>query len=320
MGGVDDRALVALISRKDPQGLEGAYRRYADRLFTYARGLLGDREAAADIVHDTFLLASDHVAQLRDPDRLCQWLYAIARNEGMRYLRRRSKHAPLEAAPDIAADGDDPSAAAHSSEVAQLVRAAMKGLSDGDREIAELALRHGLSASDIASVLNVSVNNAHARLSRARDQLGIALGVLVVAQRNDCAGLAEILGDWDGQLTPLLRKRAHRHIEDCDVCSDARRTRLSPAALLAAYGALPLAVMPDWNRTSASRVPIKWDRTTGFPAASSTLPALAAAAAVIAILGGAGAWAVSRSETQPPPAAAPIVESSFTPSDRKSVV
>ncbi|WP_162907005.1 RNA polymerase sigma factor [Allorhizocola rhizosphaerae] len=328
---MDELALVAAIVKKDPQGLEIAYRRYADPLYAYARGLIGDGDAAADIVHDTFLLASEHVAQLRDPARLRQWLYAIARNEGLRQIKQRSRHTPLEFAPDVPADTVDPSAGASSQEVAELVRAAMAGMSDGDREVAELALRHNLSTTDIAEVLDVPINNVRARLSRAREQLTIALGVLLVARHNDgaCATLAEMLTGWDGKLNPLLRKRLHRHIEDCEICTDTRRKRLNPAALLPAYGAAPFAPMllmpPGDGRPTPA--PPKWNRV-GFPTQGSPRTRVVVVAAAVAVLlagGGGSAWVFAQSSgsgqtpvaavsSSPTPSASPTASPSPTPS------
>ena len=74
----------------DPRGLEGAYRRYADRLHAYCRSLLRDGDAAADVVHDTFLIANRHAGDIRDPDRLQAWLYTVARRECLRVLRARA--------------------------------------------------------------------------------------------------------------------------------------------------------------------------------------------------------------------------------------
>src|SRR5262245_48012478 len=170
--------------KRDPVGLDGAYRRYADRLYAYARSVTGDAHLAADIVHDTFLLASQHIGQLRDPLRLPQWLYAIARREGLRQLRRQARQAPLDAAPDIRAETTDVVATIHAAEVGEIVRAAMGGLSPTDREVAELAVRHQLSAAEIATVLDVSLRHAHARLSRAREQLAVCIGALLVAREH----------------------------------------------------------------------------------------------------------------------------------------
>ena len=42
--------------------------------------------------------------------------------------------------------------------------------------------QQGLSGGEVASVLGISRNHAHALLSRARDQLETSLGVLAVAR------------------------------------------------------------------------------------------------------------------------------------------
>ncbi|HZN20808.1 MAG TPA: sigma-70 family RNA polymerase sigma factor [Micromonosporaceae bacterium] len=243
---MDDRALVAAMAAGDPRGLDGAYRRYADRLFAYCRSLVGDAETAADVVQDTFLIAGERAGQVREPDRLGAWLYAIARSQCLRALRLRRRSVPLADAYEPAADSTDPAARVQAAQVRALVTAAAAGLNPPDREVIELAVRHGLSAADVGAVLGVPANHAHARLSRARTQLETALGALLIARAGGgrCAGLDALLHGWDGQLTTLLRKRIHRHAAGCDECGLRRRELLSPAALLSAYAALPFAVAP----------------------------------------------------------------------------
>jgi len=58
--------------------------------------------------------------------------------------------------------------------------------------------------------------------------------------RRDCATLDSLLGDWDGRLSALLRKRVGRHIDRCEVCSARRRRELTPSLL---YGLSPAAVL-----------------------------------------------------------------------------
>ena len=280
---MNDQALVAAMVRGDPRGLEGAYRRYADRLLAYCRGLLHDADGAADAVHDTFVAAGLHAGRLRDPDRLKAWLYAIARNECLRYLRRRSRHVPMEEAGEMSAPVDNPGAAVFAGQVRELVWSAAQGLNAGDREIFELMMRHGLSATDVAGMLGVSADHAHARMSRVKAQLERALGALVVARTgaSNCPDLATILHGWDGQLTPLLRKRIARHVESCSTCAEQRRSQLTPASLLSAYAGLPFLAAPAvlWERVNhtmadpaqaAVRQSIGdrtagLDRATGFP-------------------------------------------------------
>ncbi|MFF3869592.1 sigma-70 family RNA polymerase sigma factor [Micromonospora sp. NPDC001898] len=248
----DDIALVEAVRRGDRAGLEGMYRRYADRLYTYARTMLREPEAAADAVHDAFLTASQRIDQLREPDRLRSWLYAIVRNECLRQLRQRSRSLPLEEADEPVADTADPATGVNAEQVRDLVHAAADALNPGDREVVHLAIRHDLSSADIGAALGVPANHAHARLSRARTQLERALGALLVARTGarDCPTLADLIDGWQGRLTPTLRKRVSRHIENCAVCGLLRREQLSPAALLSAYTAPAFLVVADtvWPR------------------------------------------------------------------------
>ena len=130
---------------------------------------------------------------------------------------------------------------AERAEAVALVRAAVGGLNDGERDVIN-QFRHGLEVPEVAAVLGVSRNYAYTLFSRARDQLEASVAVLVVgrAGRRDCATLDGLLGDWDGRLTALLRKRVGRHIDRCQVCSDRRRQELTPALL---YGMSPAALL-----------------------------------------------------------------------------
>ena len=91
VGAVDDAGIVTALRARDPAGLAAAYDEYADRLVAYCAGMLQDRDAAADAVHDTFVIAFERADQLRDPAKLRSWLYAIARNECLRTLRGRQR-------------------------------------------------------------------------------------------------------------------------------------------------------------------------------------------------------------------------------------
>lgn len=302
---MDDRALVAAMVCGDPRGLEGAYRRYADRIYTYCRSLLRDPDAAADAVHDTFIAAREHAGQLRNPARLRSWLYAIARNECGRQLRGRVRHVPLDEAGDMSAPETDPGHGVHADELRDLVWAAADGLNPGDREVFELMIRHGLDGPDVAGVLGVSAAHAHARLSRAKAQMERSLGALLMARTGGehCARLAAVLRGWDGRLTALLRKRISRHVESCSVCGEGQRRRLRPAVLFAGYAALPFLVAPaalgDRIRLTSghpgasaaiARDRAAWfDPATGFPRPTAVAgrgpgARLAGVAAVVALL------------------------------------
>ena len=239
---MDDREIVAAIVAGDPAGLADAYDKYAESLYGYSRWVLSEPEDAANAVQDTFVIAAARLGGLRDPRKLRPWLYAVARNECHRRLRA-PEQAGLDEAAGVADPSADAGASAERAELRRLVRAALDGLNPGEREVIELGLRHDLQGADLAAVLGVPRNQAHALASRARGQLEKALGALLVARtgRRACPELDLLLDGWDGRLTVLTRKRVSRHIDQCDVCTGRRRGVLRPAAL---YGMAPLAALP----------------------------------------------------------------------------
>jgi RNA polymerase sigma factor (sigma-70 family) len=242
-----DSEVVASIVAGDPEGLAAAYDRYSGPLFGYCQSLLREPDDAADAVQDTFVIAASKLGRLRDPERLRAWLFTVARNECLHRLKSRRAAAVLAEIPERPDESVDVGGEAERAESRALIRAAVGGLNDGERDVIN-QLWHGLEIPEVAMALGVSRNHAHSLFSRARDQLEASVGVLVVGRsgRKDCAALDQLLHDWDGRLTAPLRRRVGRHIDRCSVCSDRRRRELRPAALLSlAPGALAGFALAD---------------------------------------------------------------------------
>lgn len=248
-----DVDLVAAWTGGDSSALAAVYDRYAPGLYDTARAMLSDSHDAADLVQDVFCIAAERIGQLREPDRLKAWLYAILRHEVYRRSKKRRRVVPTdfqdERTPDVAAP-DDPhtgvEAVAH-AELAALVRSAATGLDERDRLVLELSVRRGLSGADLADALGVTPEQSYSLVHRMRDRVEKSLGAFVVAEagRRDCPRLDALLRDWDGHFTVLVRKRVNRHIEECETCADGRR-RLAPLAL---YGTAPAFALPVGLRT-----------------------------------------------------------------------
>jgi RNA polymerase sigma factor (sigma-70 family) len=249
--GPTDAELARAAAGGDRGAFAEIYDRYADRLHDFCIGMLRDRDAAADCVQDAFCTAATRLTQLREPDKLRPWLYAIARNEALRRLRERRRETPTDELPDDMSDEPGPETLAARTELADLIAEAAGGLSDRDRSVLELAYRHGLDGPDLAEALGVSRTNANTLVHRLRETIERSLGALLVARRarntsDGCPELAAVLDGWDGHFTILMRKRIARHIESCPACDEDRRRLVSPAALL---GAVPVFIpAPAWLR------------------------------------------------------------------------
>jgi RNA polymerase sigma-70 factor, ECF subfamily len=122
---------------------------------------------AEDIAQDALLRAWRRRCTLREPDRRNQWLAAIVRNEAFR------QHARVRPDPTAAIEGYE---GAEDAQVVATVeradlRAALKRLSDRDRELLEMRYQEDLTQAEIAQKLGIPEGTAKVRLHRARDKL-----------------------------------------------------------------------------------------------------------------------------------------------------
>ena len=243
-----DAQLVSAYLDGDRTALASIYDKYAAGLYDTAAAMLSDRHDAADMVQDVFCIAAERLNQLRDPDRLKPWLYAVLRNEVYRRTKKRKRATPTdfqaETTPDVVAafDPNADGAAASYDELADLVRSAAAGLDERDRLVLELSVRQGLTGTDLADALGVTPEQSYTLVHRMRDRIEKSLGAFTVAKMGskECNELATIISGWNGEFSILIRKRVARHIDDCSIC-ERTRSKYAPLAL---FGAAPVFVLP----------------------------------------------------------------------------
>ena len=242
----------------DPTALAVIYDRYADKIYDTAAAMLNDRDEAADVMQDVFLIASERLAQLRDRSRLKPWLFAILRNQVYTRTKQRNRTRTVDftapETPEMAAPIDHRAEAGSAAyaELAELVRSAAVGLDERDQLALEYSVRGELSGEDLADALGVSLEQSYVVIHRMRERVERALGALTVARmgRDDCADLADVLAGWDGRFSVLVRKRVARHIEGCVVCEETKR-RLAIIPLISAAPAFAAPV--ELRRTVLER-------------------------------------------------------------------
>ncbi|MFC4531286.1 RNA polymerase sigma factor [Sphaerisporangium dianthi] len=235
VGRADDQRLYEALRQADDRAADGLYDAYADRLNDYAHSLLHDTDAAADSVHDAFVTAHGRIGVLREPARLRAWLYALTRYQcGTRRGRTPAHGAFTE--PFLPEHEEDP-------ELAEIVRESLDELGPKERDALVLGVRHGLTGSEIGTVLGLTSRQTGARLTRARDHLENAAAAVILARsgRAHCPDLSALLDSIEGPLPQQLRRRITRHIIGCKECTEGRRRRVSAERLLES---MPVAFPP----------------------------------------------------------------------------
>lgn len=336
LSGPTDAELVARVLQADREAFAVVYDRYGPRLYDFAYSMLRHREDASDAVADSFVTFAEKLPQLREPDRLRPWLYAIVRSECLRKLKARKRVSygddeQLMAMPD---DSITPEQSAEQAMLTQLVWDAAAGLADRDRALLDLHLRQGLDGAELGEAMGVSAANAYVMLNRLRAQVDRSLGALLIARlgRDECDELDALLVDWDGSFSPLIRKRVARHVDGCEICGERRKKILSPWMLLAGVPVFvaPLTlrdrVLNDTQLVAYSGTPSTtsgWsNRTKGAAAAAAFVAAASVTAAVAWPEGGANDSPVSAAPTisasSAPTSAAPSTAPSASASSKPS--
>lgn len=139
------------------------------RLYRMAFAWCCDQSLADDLTQECLTRALQKQHQLRDRERLNQWLYSILNNCWREHLRRRR--------PDLELDEEnyvcENCAESESSrdEIVEKVRAAIARLPVGQRKVITLVDLEGFAYGEVAAILEIPIGTVMSRLSRARRAL-----------------------------------------------------------------------------------------------------------------------------------------------------
>lgn len=177
-----DAALVRRLAEGDREALSALYDRHAPALYAVAWRILGEREAAEDLVHDVFLEAWKKAGDY-DPARASvrTWLILRTRSRALDRVvsapRKRTVSLEEESVPEPIA----PAAALEGRGDQERVQEALAGLSEEQRQVLELTFFRGLSSGDIAREIGVPIGTVKSRLRAGLAGLRVALGPKEVA-------------------------------------------------------------------------------------------------------------------------------------------
>ena len=170
-----DALLAARLAAGDDRALAATFDQLAPSVYGSALRILGNGSAAQDVVQDVFVELWSH------PDRfdpaagsLRTYLTVLARNRAVDVMRselrrvaRQERHYRLTPAEPPGSVSDEVMA----TETASVVRAAVRLLPDGQRQVVELAYFGGLTCREVASAMGIPEGTAKSRLRLAMAKL-----------------------------------------------------------------------------------------------------------------------------------------------------
>jgi RNA polymerase sigma factor (sigma-70 family) len=201
------------------EGFALFYEAFAGRLSHFVARSLRDPSAASDIVHDTMISVRTNIGQLRNDEHLAAWVYAITRNRMRSHARRSSRTVLMTSIPEEAMETDFVHLV-ESRELVSMISTAVAGLTQRERRVYDIYVVSGVPIEGLATELGLSLDNTRKLVQRMRLRVARSVEALVLTQPgcNDCPDFQTLLSGWDGQLSPLWRKRIARHVDVCTGC------------------------------------------------------------------------------------------------------
>jgi RNA polymerase sigma-70 factor (ECF subfamily) len=242
-----DVTLLEQARTGDRPALEALLSRHQRRVYRFGLKMCRDPEDAKDVLQDTLLAVARSVKDFRGASSVSTWLYTIARSFGIK-KRRRSKFAPeqeesLEArgpgleARQIVDPGRRPDEELAGRQIESALEQAIAGLDPMYREVLVLRDVEGLTAPEVAEVMELSVEAVKSRLHRARVAVREAIAPLLgvpegaaparglpasaprPAAASGCPDIVQLFSEHlEGEISSSVCADMEQHLARCPAC------------------------------------------------------------------------------------------------------
>lgn len=144
-------------------------------LVRYTISILKDREQARDVVQDAYIKLIKELQAGRVIDNEKSWLYKVCHNSSLDYLRKMKRRS--EKKEDVrdssvrSEENEAPDRQLNKKEESELVLKSLEELNEREQKIINLKVRDNLSYKEIASEMDLTVNNVGFILHRAMKKL-----------------------------------------------------------------------------------------------------------------------------------------------------
>ncbi|HYM69120.1 MAG TPA: sigma-70 family RNA polymerase sigma factor [bacterium] len=162
--GDDDGALLRSVAQGDVRAFETLYDRYAGPVYSLARGMLQDAQAAQEVAQDVFLGiwrgASAFDVERGSPR---SWILSLAHHKSVDAVRRLRRHVAVPLSETMTDDADVVSEAIRKVESAR-VQVALGALSAEQRAALVLAYYGGYTQREIADRTGAPLGTVKTRM------------------------------------------------------------------------------------------------------------------------------------------------------------
>lgn len=176
-----DAEMLEAVIGGDATAYRGLVEKYQGRVYSMVYGMVRNREDARDITQEAFVKAYQSLDSFRVESSFYTWLYKIAMNRAIDFLRKRRRRSAGEYDDQTAtkSDGvipdvyhaDSPRKVVERKQLYSAIMDALQKLPEEQRQVVLLRELEGLSYKEIAEVMGLAEGTVMSRLFYARKKL-----------------------------------------------------------------------------------------------------------------------------------------------------
>lgn len=162
-----ERQWIGLIAdKRDRSSMDLLYHAYRSKLGSFLYRMIASRSMVEDIYNEVMLIVWRKAETFNGDSKVSTWIFSIAYRQALQVMRKEDKHASDEFdEQDFSHQQDD------LIEEKQLLRKALKCLSENHRRVVELSYFCGWNYKEIANIVNSSENTIKTRMFHAKQKL-----------------------------------------------------------------------------------------------------------------------------------------------------
>jgi RNA polymerase sigma-70 factor, ECF subfamily len=176
---LSDEQLAEALRRQDVEVLETLYQRHSRALFSLAFKMLGDQDAAEEVVQEAFLKLWQRPESYQPGrGRLVSWLLGVVHHRAVDFLRRRRlelRYSTDYRLVEPSGSPPDPEDELLATLRGEAVIRALRDLPSAQRLVVELAYVRGMTQLEISQTLGEPLGTVKTRLRLAMQKLRTSL-------------------------------------------------------------------------------------------------------------------------------------------------
>ncbi len=188
---MNETELIQRAAQGDQDAFAQLLELHQNKVYGLTLRLVGSPEDAMELTQETFFNAWRGLPNFHADSKFSTWLYRLATNAAIDFLRREKRRKGLSTIPLSTDDDSDrvldipdqrftPQSQLERQELQEAVHRGLGQLSDEHRQVLVLRELNGLSYTEIAQVLSIEEGTVKSRIFRAR----LALRKILLADGN----------------------------------------------------------------------------------------------------------------------------------------